>query len=145
MTRLTQNFTLEELTRSQTAEEQGIDNTPGPAERYNLKALTEACLQPIRDHYGVLVRVTSGYRSDALNEAVGGSSTSLHRRGLAADIDVMGVDDRKVFDDIREGRLDIDFEELIYYPEQNRLHIAYSRTPLSRETLIHQDEEYRAV
>lgn len=140
---MTENFTLEELTRSETAEEQGIDNTPGPVERFNLKTLCTEALQPIRDHYGVPVIVTSGYRSDALNEAVGGSGTSLHRRGLAADIDVMGVDDREVFDDIRAGELDIDFEELIYYPQRNRLHIAIARGLMSYRALIHDDGEYR--
>ena len=83
--RLSENFTLEELTASQTAARQGIDNTPPEGVINNLKRLA-AALQEVRallNHRAILV--SSGYRSPELNQAVGGSATSDHCKGLAAD------------------------------------------------------------
>jgi zinc D-Ala-D-Ala carboxypeptidase len=88
---LSKNFTLAELTRSQTATRRGIPNEPDAKVLANLARLTTRCLQPIRDHYRKAVMVSSGYRSPALNAAIGGSSTSAHMRGDAADIEIAGV------------------------------------------------------
>lgn len=88
---LSANFTLDELTRSATASERGIDNTPGLIERTHLHVLAQTILQPLRDQFGPL-RITSGYRSCALNVAIGGSKTSQHMLGQAADlVSVRGV------------------------------------------------------
>ena len=82
---LTKNFSLEELTVSETAARKGIDNTPGAAELRNLKRLAQA-LEKLRAALGHKpIVVTSGYRSPALNAAIGGSRTSRHMLGLAAD------------------------------------------------------------
>ena len=71
--KLTENFSLNELTKSQTAERKGIDNTPGTEHQENLKSLCEMILQPIRDHFGQVVSVSSGYRSPELCVAIGSS------------------------------------------------------------------------
>ena len=83
---LTNNFTLDELTNSTTARLLNIDNTPSKDIINNLTELCETLLQPIRDKYGKPIIVSSGYRSEALNKAVGGVKTSQHRFGQAADI-----------------------------------------------------------
>ena len=83
---LTKNFKLEEFAKSETAQRRGINNSI-PAELIpNIKALCENVLQPLRDAVGVPVKISSGYRCPALNKAVGGSSTSQHMKGEAADI-----------------------------------------------------------
>jgi hypothetical protein len=84
--KLTKNFSLEELTRSDTAERKGIDNSPTAEHIHNLAALCENVLQPLRDKVKHSIRVTSGYRSEKLNNAIGGSKTSEHSFGKAADI-----------------------------------------------------------
>jgi zinc D-Ala-D-Ala carboxypeptidase len=90
--KLTQNFSLSELTRSQTATRKGIVNQPNDEQLANLVALCECVLQPIRDHFGTSVRISSGLRVPELNAAIGGSTTSDHTRGCAADIEVPPVD-----------------------------------------------------
>ena len=85
---ITENFTLEEMFRSATAEKRHIDNRPPKDIEENLTYLVKNVLQPLRDHIGVPIRVTSGYRSPALNRAVGGSSSSWHSHGCAADIQI---------------------------------------------------------
>ncbi|WGS46059.1 D-Ala-D-Ala carboxypeptidase family metallohydrolase [Burkholderia sp. JSH-S8] len=85
MTSLTAHFTLEELSASDTARRRGIDNTPSAAVAANLRRTAEA-LERVRDLLGARpVIVTSGYRSSALNHAVGGVPNSAHLAGLAAD------------------------------------------------------------
>lgn len=83
--RLTENFTLVEFTRSETADRLGIDNTPSARELENIQR-TADLLQRIRNLVGSPVYITSGFRCDELNRAVGGSPTSAHRLGYAADI-----------------------------------------------------------
>ncbi len=83
---ITDNFTLEELVYSQTAERLGIDNTPSQEVISKLTLLCQQILQPIRDKYGKPINVSSGFRCDALNKAVNGSATSQHKYGEAADI-----------------------------------------------------------
>ena len=84
--KLTENFTLEELTASRTADKYNIDNTPTAAEVENLKRLCVDILQPIRNEIDKQLTVTSGYRCRELNKKVGGVSTSQHVTGDAADI-----------------------------------------------------------
>jgi len=79
-------FTYEELTASATARRKGIDNTPPDRIKANLKALVENVLDPIRERWGAPIIVTSGYRSERLNKAVGGAASSQHMTGKAADI-----------------------------------------------------------
>ena len=84
---LSKNFTLKELTKSDYASRNGIDNTPSSLVVNNLMLLTTKLLQPIRDEFGTVI-INSGYRSPQLNVAIGGSKTSDHVLGLAADIEV---------------------------------------------------------
>lgn len=81
-----QYFTINELTRSSTANKYGIDNTPTPEIRAKLEDLVVNCLDPIRRIYGKPIIVTSGYRSPELNSKVGGVVTSQHTKGEAADL-----------------------------------------------------------
>jgi len=87
---LSENFTLEEFVRSQTAARRNIDNTPLQNHIDNAVALAQNVLQPLRNALGPVI-VTSGYRSETLNAAVGGSPRSQHRFGEAADIVINGV------------------------------------------------------
>jgi zinc D-Ala-D-Ala carboxypeptidase len=87
---LSENFTLEELTASETAERHGIDNTPDNDVLMNLRRLA-LFLEEVRKAVGMPLRISSGYRSPEANRIVGGKSTSQHCRGTAADIKVKGM------------------------------------------------------
>lgn len=102
MENLSDNFTLEELISSNTAKAKGIDNTPGAIEKQNLKLLAQTVLQPIRDKYGKPISVTSGYRCPKLNAAVGGSKTSQHLKGQAADIKCTATSKAELFNLIKD-------------------------------------------
>lgn len=92
---LSKNFSLAELTKSETAIRRGIDNTPSDEALNNLTTLCNMVLQKVRNSHGVVV-VTSGYRSPELNKAIGGSTTSDHCKGLAVDFEVPGLDNRQL-------------------------------------------------
>ena len=93
---LSNNFSLAELTKSQTATRKGIDNTPSDTHIQNLIHLAESVLQPVREHFGKPVMISSGYRSPALCEAIGSSTKSQHARGEAADFEIAGVDNKEL-------------------------------------------------
>lgn len=98
---LSKNFSLAELTKSATATRKGIDNTPDAKITERLRRLATEVLQPLRDAFGEPIVVSSGYRCPALNKAVGGSATSQHMQGTAADIHVLSdrpADNRRLFD-----------------------------------------------
>ena len=96
---LSKNFTLSELTYSNSADAYNIENTPGRLELENLKKLCNEILQPIRDKYGNSIYGNSGYRSPKVNRLVGGSSSSQHTKGEAADITVGSKEgNKKLFD-----------------------------------------------
>ena len=88
--RISKNFTLEELTASATAKAKGIRNEPGQTDIVNLCGLVHNVLQPLRKWWGKEVKIGSGYRSLALNRAVGGVSNSQHMKGEAADLCIDG-------------------------------------------------------
>lgn len=110
-TKLSKNFTLEELTRSATAKRKGIDNEPDEDALIDLKRLVKDVLQPIRDEYGKPIVVTSGYRGEKLNKAVGGAKTSQHMYGQAADIEALDGNNAELFKTIKkmmdEGKLKV--------------------------------------
>lgn len=93
--KLSSNFTLSELCKSETAARKGIDNTPPEDVINNLTCLCDMVLQKVRNKLGV-VMVTSGYRSPELNRTIGGSVTSDHCKGLAADFEVVGFDNKEL-------------------------------------------------
>ncbi|MEM4177890.1 MAG: D-Ala-D-Ala carboxypeptidase family metallohydrolase [Nitrososphaeria archaeon] len=126
---LTKNLHLHELVQSPTAIRLKIDKTPSEAVIRNLKRLCEKVLQPTRDHFNRPVVITSGYRSPALNKAVGGVPNSQHVTGEAADFYIPGVDNYTVAFRIKENLV---FDQLIleYYRGGNtgRVHVSYSST-----------------
>ncbi len=107
MTQLSPHFTLEELTASSKAKALKIDNTPTPEILENLKALALA-LEMIRSVCGKPLKISSGYRYPALNKAVGGSSTSAHTLGLAADFTVTGLTPRQICEKIVAAGIRVD-------------------------------------
>jgi len=125
--RLSENFTMAEFTKSQTAERRGIDNTPQGEHLDAAVALFENVVQKVRDHFGPTV-INSGYRSPELNEAVGGSSRSQHCKGEAADIEVPGVPNAELAEWIRDN---LEFDQLIleFYtpgiPDSGWVHVSY--------------------
>jgi hypothetical protein len=125
--RLSENFTLAEYTKSQTASRKGIDNTPGEEHLAAAKELFETVVQKVREHFGPTI-ITSGYRSPALNEAIGGSATSQHSKGEAADLEVPGVATAEVAQWISDN---LDYDQLIlefYTPGETNsgwVHVSY--------------------
>ena len=112
MTQLSQSFTLQELVFSQTAARDGIDNTASAAQVRALRGLCANILQPLRDSVGKPLVVSSGYRCPRLNRAIGGSATSQHMEGRAADIVCFSLDTKKLFKRVLE--LKLPFDQLIY-------------------------------
>ena len=114
---LSRNFSLQELTKSDTAIRKGIDNNPNADQIEKLKALCENILQPVRDHFG-RVKVTSGYRSVELCLAIGSSEKSQHAKGEAADFEVPNVSNMELAKWIVSN---LDFDQLIleYYTGGN--------------------------
>lgn len=108
---ISKNFSLAELTISQHASRFGLNNQPNAKEKANLKRLCDEVLQPLRDFIKKPVVVTSGYRSQAVNRAIGGSSTSAHMYGLAADIHVPGMTTRQLMHTIKG--LQLPFDQMI--------------------------------
>ena len=130
--RLSENFTLRELTKSQTAERKRIDNTPGEEEIKNLRALCRNILQPVRNNYKAPITPSSGYRSYALNEAIGSSPRSQHIKGQAVDFEVPWIGNRLVACWVRDNLL---FDQLIldFYkesdPNSGWVHVSYVDSP----------------
>ena len=135
---LTKNFTLAEMTKSETALRHGMDNTPGEAEIENLKQLAEQVLQPVRDHFQKGVKVNSGYRAPEVNAKVGGSKTSDHCKGQAADIEIPGVANYDLAKWIQEN---MTYTQLIleFYtpgvPDSGWVHVSYDPANLKKQDL----------
>jgi len=145
---LSKNFSLAELTKSQTAERKGIPNTPTADHIYNLTALCENILQPIRNEFGSFI-VSSGYRSPELCEAIGSKATSQHAKGEAADFEVAGVSNYDLAKWIEEN---LPFDQLIlecfqggnsgwihcsYIPDGRKETLTYNRSEGYRKGLLH--------
>jgi hypothetical protein len=135
---LTNNFSLKELTVSDTATRLGLDNTPNETVTANLKTLAENILQPVREHYGKSVKVNSGYRAPEVNAAVGGSKTSDHCKGQAADIEITGVANGDLAKYIAEN---YKFTQVIleFYtqgiPDSGWVHVSYDPADLKCQCL----------
>ena len=135
---LSANFTLKELTKSDTATRLGLDNTPDDEALENLKTLCEKVLQPVREHFGKSVTVNSGYRSPESNAAVGGSKTSDHCKGQAADIEIDGLPNPELAQWIMDN---LDYTQLIleFYtqgqPNSGWVHVSYDPSNLKNQEL----------
>ena len=136
---LTTNFTLAELTASQVASRNGINNNPTAGQIENLKRLCESILQPIRNHYDSPVIVSSGFRSPELCIRIGSSIDSQHAKGEAADIQVVGVDNKALAKYIKEN---LDYDQLIleFYkedegPHSGWVHVSYVGKGNRKESL----------
>ena len=126
--KLSRNFSLSELIKSDTAIRLGIDNNPNADQIEKLKLLCENILQPTRDEWGV-VSVSSGYRSPELCVAIGSSERSQHARGQAADFECHTVDNKQLFEWVT-NELDFDQAILEFYtgtPESGWLHVSYNK------------------
>jgi hypothetical protein len=127
--KLTQHFSLEEMTKSQTASRKSIDNTAPPEVVENLKALCENVLEKIRIHFGKPLNINSGYRGPKLNKAIGGAKNSQHMTGQAADIEMVGMDNKILFCWIKDN---LEFDQLIleYYkpgvPDSGWVHVSWN-------------------
>ena len=137
---LTKNFSLHEFTKSNTAARRGIDNNPTAEHIHNLVELCEHVLQPLRDAIGKSIRISSGYRSEALNEAIGGSKTSDHSFGRAADIELVvngKEDNMQLFKTIKN--LDLPYKQLIYeFGDEDQpdwVHVAFEKGSERHEVL----------
>lgn len=119
---LTKNFSLLELTSSETAVRKGIDNTPSAEVTANLRYLCLNVMQPLRDWYGKPINITSGYRSPKLNKAIGGSTTSDHCLGRAIDFTLPKEDYQKVFSWIKEN---CEFDQLINEFNFQWIHVSF--------------------
>ena len=126
---LSENFSLNEFTKSDTAVRKGINNTPNETHLENMKSLCENVLQKVRSHFGKSVRITSGYRSPELCEAIGSSARSQHAQGEAADFEITGIDNKELAKWIRDN---VEFDQLIleFYtegdPNSGWVHCSYS-------------------
>jgi len=146
--KLTENFSLAEMVKSETALRQGLDNTPGDAEIANLKRLAENVLQPIRESYGKGVKVNSGFRHPDVNAAVGGSRTSDHCKGMAADIEIPGIANADLAQYIADN---FDFTQLIleFYtpgiPDSGWVHVSYDPSNLKKQILTAMRENGKTV
>jgi uncharacterized protein YcbK (DUF882 family) len=123
---LSKNFSLQELTVSETATRDGLKNAPNKAQTLALVALCQNVLQPLRDRIKRPIVVTSGFRSVSVNRRVGGSNASQHCKGQAADFIVPGLDLRNVAKLIQA--MDLPFDQLIleFLDTGGWLHVSYS-------------------
>jgi hypothetical protein len=145
---LSKNLALSEVTRSETAKRRGISNMPTPEHIENFKKLAENVFQPIRDHFCVPIRISSGYRSEALNKAIGGAGkmvngkyvpSSQHCTGEAIDIDMDGtsITNKQVFDYIKAN---LEFDQLIWEfgtdANPDWVHVSYESTGKQRKQVL---------
>jgi uncharacterized protein YcbK (DUF882 family) len=129
-------FTLSEFTRSTAASKLGLDNSPTKTDFIRLRLLVSFILDPLRTAAGLPVDITSGYRSQAVNAAVGGSSSSSHMKGEAADIKVKGMSAVALATLI--VKLALPFDEVIWYDAERGGHVHVShRTGRNRGKMLH--------
>ena len=151
---LSKNLSLKEAIKSNTASRLGIDNRPEDWEIDNLRAIAENVFQPIRDHFGVPVGVSSGYRSKKLNKAIGGSKYSQHMIGEALDLDadIYGrITNADIFNYVKEN---LEWDQMIWEfgddDEPNWVHISYKSRGTNRKQIkrAYRDEKgvhYRII
>lgn len=127
---ISQHITLEEATKSQEAVRRGIRNVPNQTQLANMRLVADKCFEPLRKHYKVPIGISSFFRSEPLNEAIGGSKNSQHCLGMAIDIDgdIFGrVSNAEIFHWLKDN---VEFDQLIweYGNDENPewVHISYN-------------------
>ncbi len=139
--KISKHLELAELTRSESAKRLGISNMPTAEHIENLKQLAENIFEPIREHFKHPIYISSGYRSQALNAAIGGSLNSQHSRGMAIDIDMDGTNIKNSA--IFEYAKTLPFDQLIWEfgtkDNPDWVHISYS--PLHRRQILYATKE----
>jgi uncharacterized protein YcbK (DUF882 family) len=136
--KLTANFSLEELTKSETGLRLGLDNEPNDEQLANLVALCECVLQPVRDHFGKGVKVNSGLRTLPVNRAIGSKDNSDHVKGMAADIEIPGVANAELAQWITDS---LEFRQVIleFYtpgiPDSGWVHVSYDPADNKKQVL----------
>ena len=139
--KLSEHLDLAEVTRSESAKRKGISNEPTAEHLENFKKLAENIFEPIRNHFNVPIHISSGYRSKALNAAIGGALTSQHCSGEAIDIDMdgssNGVTNKMVFDFIKAN---LNFDQMIWeFGNSNNpdwVHVSYESTGKQRKQIL---------
>lgn len=134
MMKLSDNFYLNEFTKSSTAARLGIDNSPCHEVTMNLQILAVRLLQPVREYYGRAVLINSGFRSRALNDELGSSPSSQHRTGEAADFEINGLDNYAVACWVRDN---LEYDQLIleFYdgsPDSGWIHVSLNADKVPR-------------
>jgi hypothetical protein len=136
---LSENLSLAEVMRSETAKRKGVSNMPTPEHIENFKKLAENIFQPIREHFGKPIHISSGYRSAALNKAIGGASSSQHCTGEAIDIDMDGtaITNAEIFNYIKNN---LSFDQLIWEFGTDKnpdwVHVSYESTGKQRKQIL---------
>ena len=136
---LSTNLSLAEAIRSETAKRKGISNMPTPEHIENAKKLAANIFQPIREHFGKPIFISSGYRSAELNKAIGGSLSSQHCSFEAIDIDMDGTDitNKQIFDYIKDN---LTFDQAIAeYPKQGNpdwVHVSFAANRSQRKQIL---------
>ena len=138
MVNITKNFTLEELYASDTARAKGINNRPTTEAIGNLTRLTYCLLQPLRDKLGKPIIITSGYRSPALNKAIGGAPNSQHCKGEAADLYSPGMTIKELYNFVKSSGLE--YDQMI--EEGTWLHLSYRKGHNRKENLLYRNKRY---
>jgi hypothetical protein len=139
--KISEHLDLSEVTRSDSAKRKGINNEPTAEHLENFKKLAENVFEPIRNHFGFPIHISSGYRSKALNTAIGGSLTSQHCKGEAIDIDMdgssNGITNKMVFDYIKAN---IKFDQMIWEfgsdTNPDWVHVSYSSIGKQRGQIL---------
>ena len=137
---LSKNLYLSEVTKSRTAKRLGISNEPTKEHLVNLQILAKKIFQPIRDYYGCPIYISSGYRSEALNKAIGGSKSSQHCKGQAIDIDRDAYSlpsNGEIFEYIKNN---LEFDQLIWEFGSNTnpdwVHVSYNTNGSQRKQIL---------
>ena len=139
---LSKHFKLVEFTKSMTATRKGISNEPGSGDIKNLGDLCYEILEPVRAHFDKAITVTSGYRSEALCEAIGSKKTSQHAKGQAVDFEIAGVPNIKIAYWLQNN---VDFDQLIleFYnpddPSGGWVHVSYTESGSNRKQVLTYD------
>ena len=146
--KLSKNFSLKEMTTSQTAERKGINNNPNDDQITALQKLCENILQPVRDHYATAVTVSSGFRSEELCVAIGSSTNSQHAKGQAADFEIFGTPNAELAKWIMDN---LDYDQLIleYHnpdePNSGWIHCSYSTNQNRNQSLRAMREDGKVI